>query len=347
MQLRKPIMQSTSDLRSLAHKVGFDPAYLEAFEDKLFIQGPKTARRLTNFFVLLLLATVIATFGVLSDSTATVIGAMIVAPLMGPIMATAASIVMGSAQRSLRALALVAAGVVATVLLSWLLAWGIPDVIISFTYNSQITSRIAPGLLALITALASGAAGAYITLREEIADSMGGVAIAISLVPPLCVVGIALSQGNWGAAGGAMLLFLTNFLAILLAGGIVFQLSGLGRLAISGDLVRTRRNAFIVVIVATLLVAVPLTITSYQVVDDALENKSATSVADEWLVDTNYQVVNVIVNDERVTVTIEGQGDLRPLRQLAGQLAQTLERPIWVNLRTVPSQIEASNTGAP
>lgn len=76
-------MQSTSDLRTLARKVGFDPAYLEAFEAKMFIQGPKTARRLTNFFVLLLLATVIATFGVLSNSTATVIGAMIVAPLMG------------------------------------------------------------------------------------------------------------------------------------------------------------------------------------------------------------------------------------------------------------------------
>ncbi len=99
-----------------------------------------------------------------------------------------------------------------------------PDVIISFTYNSQITSRVAPGLLALITALASGAAGAYIIMREEIADSMGGVAIAISLVPPLCVVGIALSQGNWEAAGGAMLLFLTNFLAILLAGGVVSDL---------------------------------------------------------------------------------------------------------------------------
>jgi uncharacterized hydrophobic protein (TIGR00271 family) len=335
-------MQSTPDLRTLARKVGFDPAYLEAFEAKMFIEGPKTPRRLTNFFVLLLLATVIATFGVLSDSTATVIGAMIVAPLMGPIMATAAAIVMGSAQRTLRALALVAAGVASTVFLSWLLALVMPEVAISLDYNSQITSRIAPGLIALVTALASGAAGAYIIMREEIADSMGGVAIAISLVPPLCVVGIALSQGSWDAAGGAMLLFLTNFLAILLAGGIVFQISGLGRLAISDDLVRTRRNAFIVVIAATLLVAVPLSITSYQVVTGALENQAAVNVTDEWLADTSYQVVNVAVRDEQVTVTVEGQGELRPLRQLAGQLAQRLERPIWVKLRIVPSQVESS-----
>ena len=340
-------MQSTSDLRTLARKVGFDPAYLEAFEAKMFIQGPKTARRLTNFFVLLLLATVIATFGVLSDSTATVIGAMIVAPLMGPIMATAAAIVMGSAQRALRSLGLVLVGVVAVILLSWMLTWAVPNVIISLTENREIASRTGPGLIALVTALASGAAGAYIMLREEIADSMGGVAIAISLVPPLCVVGIALSQGNWDAAGGAMLLFLTNFLAILLAGGVVFLISGLGRLAISDDLVRTRRNAFLVVVAATLLVAIPLGVTSYRAVIEALENRAAIGDVDSWLADTTYQEVDVVVRDDQVVVTIEGAGDLQPLRQLANRLAQTLERPVRVNLRIVPSQIESSDPNTP
>src|SRR5215471_11703120 len=81
---------------ALFTKLGFDTAYLPAFEDKLFIEGPQTARRLTNFFTLLLFATVIATYGVLSNSTATVIGAMIVAPLMGPMMATTAAVVMDS-----------------------------------------------------------------------------------------------------------------------------------------------------------------------------------------------------------------------------------------------------------
>src|SRR4051812_9913211 len=87
-------------------ELGFDPAYLATFEDKLFIDGPQTARRLTNFFALLLLATVIATYGVLSNSSATVIGAMIVAPLMGPMMATTAGVVMGSLPRAVRAFVL-------------------------------------------------------------------------------------------------------------------------------------------------------------------------------------------------------------------------------------------------
>jgi uncharacterized hydrophobic protein (TIGR00271 family) len=334
--------QSDSTLGTVARKIGFDPDYVEAFENKLFIEGPQSARRLTNFFVLLLLAAVIATFGLISDSTASVIGAMIVAPLMGPIMATAAAVVMGSAQRALRSLALVVVGVICVIGLSMALTWIVPDVAISFTENSQLSSRIAPGLLALLTALASGAAGAFITAREEIADSIGGVAIAISLVPPLCVVGIALRMGELGPASGAMMLFITNFLAILLAGGLTFLLGGLGRVAITDESVRTRRNAFIVVVVATLLIAIPLSITTYNVVNDALEERAALQEVDAWLDGASYHIIAVNVNDRTVVVTVDGDGELRPLKELANTLALTLKRPVVVNLRVVPSQVESS-----
>jgi uncharacterized hydrophobic protein (TIGR00271 family) len=340
-------MESIPDLGVLARKIGFDPEYLAAFEAKLFISGPKTARRLTNFFVLLLLATVIATYGVISDSTATVIGAMIVAPLMGPIMATAAAVVIGSPEQAARSLALVIVGVLSVIGLSWLLALLVPDVRISFTENGEIASRIAPGLIALLTALASGAAGAFIMSREEIADSMGGVAIAISLVPPLCVVGIALSQGAWGPASGALMLFLTNFLAILLAGGITFMIGGLGRLAFTGDRQRMRRNAFVLIVLATLVVAIPLSITSYQVIDRSLETRAASTDVVAWLDGTTHDLVRVEVNADRVLATVEGSGELRPLRELANRLAVTLERPVRVDLRTIPSQVELSGDESP
>jgi uncharacterized hydrophobic protein (TIGR00271 family) len=338
-------MQADGNRRAHASNLGFDPQYLEAFESKLFIGGPKTARRLTNFFVLLLLATVIATFGVISNSTATVIGAMIVAPLMGPIMATAAAVVMGSAQRALQSLVLVAAGVVSVILLAMALTWLIPEVSVAFTENSEITSRISPGLLALLTALASGAAGAYITSREEIADSMGGVAIAISLVPPLCVVGIALTHGQWSAAVGALTLFLTNFLAILLAGGIVFSLTGLGRLALTDMHQRMRRNAFAMIVVATLLIAIPLSITSWQAIDGALAQRTAIREVDGWLDGTAYEQLEVQVQDQVVKVTVEGSGELPPLRTLANTLAEALRRPVVVSLRALPTQVEASGAG--
>jgi uncharacterized hydrophobic protein (TIGR00271 family) len=334
---------STTTLTTPITKLGFDSDYLQAFEDTLFIEGPQTARRLTNFFALLLFATVIATYGVLSGSTATVIGAMIVAPLMGPIMATTAAVVMGSMSRALRAIALVAAGVVTVILFSYILSWVVPDVTISFTSNGEITSRINPGLYALLTALGAGAAGAFITSRAEIADSMGGVAIAISLVPPLCVAGISLQQGQLDAAGGALLLFLTNFLAILLAGGVVLVIIGLGKLATTQEHARVRRGGFVVFVAGVLLVTIPLTLTTYQGVIHAKENNNATSEVQKWLEGTPYQMVAVKVDDRVVITTVEGSGKLKPVQELANQLALALGHPILVNLRTLPAQIGTSS----
>ena len=333
-------MQSTLDQRTLTRQIGFDPDYLKEFEAKVFIEGAQTRRRLTNFFVLLLLATVIATYGVLSNSTATVIGAMIVAPLMGPIIATTAAAVMGSAPRAGRALALTVVGALAVILFSTLLTLAAPDSTISFTKNGEIASRISPGLYALLTALGAGAAGAYITSRAEIADSMGGVAIAISLVPPLCVVGISLSQRNWPAAWGSLLLFLTNFLAILLAGGLVFMLNGLGRLAMTEAQVRLRRRSFILIVFCTLLVAIPLSLTAYQTVANTLAKNRATTVVQSWLETTLYRVVTIDVHDQAVTVTIEGSGDLNPRKDLAAALKTALGQPVIVTLHIIPTQIE-------
>jgi uncharacterized hydrophobic protein (TIGR00271 family) len=339
-------MASIADSIPLSQKLGFDPGYLEQFEDKLFIEGLQVRRRLVNFFVLLLLATVIATYGVLSGSTATVIGAMIVAPLMGPIMATTAAVVMGSAERAWRALLLVVVGVIAVVLFSALLASFIPDVIISFTENGEITSRIQPGLLALFTALGAGAAGAFIISRAEIADSMGGVAIAISLVPPLCVVGIALSQGNWQAAGGALLLFMTNFFAILFAGGLVFLALGLGRVAQDQSQVRLRRRSFVLIVLGTLLVTIPLALSAIRVVNDTIAENESTAVVQQWLEGTEDRLMTIGVDGQMVTVSVEGPGQLRSVDQLAQELEQALGYPVTVSVYLVPSRLEISRSNS-
>lgn len=337
-------MASTMESIPLSKKLGFDPGYLEEFEDKVFIETRQVRRRLVNFFVLLLLATVIATYGVLSASTATVIGAMIVAPLMGPIMATTAAVVMGSARRAVHSLALVVVGVLSVILLSTLLTAIVPDVVISFTENSEITSRIQPGLFALFTALGAGAAGAFIVSRAEIADSMGGVAIAISLVPPLCVVGIAISQGEWQAAGGAMLLFLTNFFAILFAGGLVFMALGLGRVALEQSQVKLRRRSFVLIIVGTLLVTLPLCLTGYRAVTETIATNKATAVVEEWLQDGTGHFLAVALDGRKVIVSVEGTGNPQSVDELAAELEKSLGYPVTVNLHMIPIQIEVAQS---
>jgi uncharacterized hydrophobic protein (TIGR00271 family) len=329
---------------ALYNKLGFDPAYQATFEDKTFIEGPQTARRLVTFFTLLLLATVIATYGVISNSDPTVIGAMIVAPLMGPIIATTSAVVMGSLPRALRAFALTVAGIIAVILFSYLLAWIVPSVTISFTSNGEITSRINPGLLALLTALGAGAAGAFIVSRAEIADALGGVAIAISLVPPLCVVGISLRCGQLSAALGSLLLFTTNFLAILFAGGVVLMIVGVGKSANSIEQIRLRRRGIILFVVSLVLIAIPLSLTAYQNIIGINDNNTATMTVQNWLQGTSYQVDTVSVNGRVVSVTVDGTGQTKPVQQLANQLARALGRPILLNVRTVPAQNSESQS---
>jgi len=251
---------------------------------------------------------------------------------------------MGSAERAWRALLLVVVGVIAVVLFSALLASIIPDVIISFTENPEITSRIQPGLLSLFTALGAGAAGAFIISRAEIADSMGGVAIAISLVPPLCVVGIALSQGNWQAAGGAMLLFMTNFFAILFAGGLVFLSLGLGQVAREQSQVRLRRRSFVLIVLGTLLVTVPLGLTGIRVVNDTIAEDTSTAVVQQWLQGTGDQLMKVGVDGQVVAVSVEGPGQIGSVDQLAQELEKALGYPVTVSVHLVPARIEISRS---
>jgi len=247
----------------------FTPEDVPGFERRLFFEGARRRQYLERFGVLLFLSAVIATMGVIGDSAATVIGAMIIAPLMTPIMATAAALVMGQIARAIRSSLIVAAGVAGVIAVSWLVGIFFPGVI-SFETNSQITGRISPRTIDLIAALASGAAGAFAMSRDDIADSLPGVAISISLVPPLCVVGIGISQSEWSVSMGALLLFMTNFLSILLAGGGVLALLGLSRAAtivIEGS---ARRNAFIAIAIGVLIVTVPLAATGVKVTSSVI-----------------------------------------------------------------------------
>ena len=151
----------------------FTPEDVPKFEAKLFFEGAKRRVNTERFAVLLFLSTVIATYGVLGDSTATVIGAMIIAPLMTPIMATAAALVMGDMGRVGRSILLVVLGVAGVIILAGLIEL-LHVGVISFTTNSQITSRVSPRLVDLSVALASGVAGAFAMSRDDVAELAAG-----------------------------------------------------------------------------------------------------------------------------------------------------------------------------
>lgn len=325
-------------LRNIIHDNKFTPEALPLFEEKLFFEGAKRRINTERFAVLLFLSTVIATYGVLGDSTATVIGAMIIAPLMTPIMATAAGLVMGDMKRAGRAFLTVVAGVIAVILTAWFISKFLNTTVISFNTNSQIVSRVSPTLTDLAVALASGAAGTFAMSREDVADSLPGVAISIALVPPLAVVGIALSQGQWGNALGALLLFLTNFLSILLAGGGTLALLGLSAASTKELKSDARQQAFLYIAVGTLLVAIPLASTSYKVAQDTLVELRTQLFMQQWLVGTQYETTRVKADGDQVEIVVNGSGPPPPLPDSESDIPPELEG-YDLEFRVMPSEV--------
>jgi len=324
-------------IRNIINDNKFTPDDLPAFEAKLFFEGARRRIDLERFVVLLFLSTVIATFGVIGDSVATVIGAMIIAPLMRPIMATAAALVMGDMKRAGSSFLIVLASVSGVIGLAWLLTELSVVTVISIENNSQFSSRISPRLIDLYAALASGAAGAFAISRKDVSDSLPGVAIAISLVPPLCVVGIGLAEGEYSAAGGALLLFLTNFLSIMLAGGGVLALLGLSAVAVKGLEPSARRRAFLVVATGIILVTIPLGRTTVGVYQQKLIKRETIKVAQEWIQGTDYGIRQVDVIGNQVTLAIYGSGERPELSELGNQLSTALDQPVDLKLIVVPS----------
>lgn len=163
------------------------------------------------FLALTLAAGLIATLGLLANSSAVVIGAMLIAPWMLPLRAAAFGILQGRLALVGRALLTLLIGMAITVGLSVLLgAWvGLP------IFGSEVAARTQPNLLDLGVALVAGAIAAYASVSAKAISSLAGTAIAVALVPPVCAFGLLLSKAEWGDALGAALLFAANLLGIL------------------------------------------------------------------------------------------------------------------------------------
>lgn len=252
--------------------------------DQLFFEGPEEKRRLSRFWLLLTLAAVIAAAGVVGDSVATVIGAMIVAPLMVPILGTVLAVVLADRDNLLRCTALVVLGAAAVVAIGYLLGLTVSTPVVA-EVNGQVASRVSPRIIDLIAALATGAVGSIALARDDISDTLPGVAIAISLVPPLSVVGLTLESGETDQALGALLLFTTNVSAILAMGLLVMTAYRVRVVAGQGDTGTRpvhRRRAAIAIVSGLAIVSVPLAATSAKIAGSQRAERQVTEVADAW-----------------------------------------------------------------
>jgi uncharacterized hydrophobic protein (TIGR00271 family) len=195
------------------------PEKVEELQQELLLQSSFTL----NYVMLVISSCLIASLGLIADSTAVIIGAMIIAPLMLPIRGIALALLAKFSTLLKTGLLSLVYGTAIGIGISTLLG-----ILISPEWSKEILARTQPNLLDLGVAIASGGIGAFAKVKKEISDSLAGVAIAVALMPPVCVIGLGLSQLDWPISWGACLLYFTNLVGIMLACMITFWLMGYG-----------------------------------------------------------------------------------------------------------------------
>jgi APA family basic amino acid/polyamine antiporter len=242
-----------------------------------------------NYFVLIVLSCIIATLGLLLNSAAVVIGAMLVAPLMSPIMAFSLGLVLSDVRLLRLSIEAVFKGVALAVIIATFI--GVLSPFKELT--GEIMARTQPTLLDLAVALASGMAGAYAMAREDVSAALPGVAIAAALMPPLGVVGLGLSLGDARVAGGAFLLFVANIAAISLAGVIVFMLLGIRPQIRQPETQRQVSRRLFGFILLLLVIAIPLGIIMRGVIRDIAEERAVREILTQYVEAEEGRLVNL------------------------------------------------------
>ena len=261
--------------------------------EELFVFGKANQRPfMKRMAILLIISTVIATGGLLSNSAAVVIGAMLVAPMMRPVMSAAAAITLGWSTRFYQAILMMLAMTVGAVVISMILTAMAPTMI---HIPEQVMFRTQPTFFDLVIALASGVGGAYVMTRKE-SSAIPGVAMAVSLLPPLSSCGILLVFGENDLALKAFTLFATNFLAMTLGGALTFLVVGISPSSSRVKFRKFIRNLLLIFGGAIVIISVPLYFYSDEVWFDDEYHASKSVELQNWLKSNELHLVDIHID---------------------------------------------------
>ena len=295
-----------------------------------------------DFFLLVILSCTIATMGLLTNSVAIIIGAMLVAPLMSPILGLGLASITGDGRLLRDSILGVIEGAIVAVIVSFL--WTLLNRNLPFFLLQEIPSEVLvrtnPSPIDLTVAVAGGIAAAYALAQPQLSSALPGVAIATALMPPLCTVGVGLALDRMDIAGGAGLLFLTNAVAIAFAATMVFFALGFGPKPIT----ETNRlpRSLIFAAMLTISLMVPLTYLSVNFVQEANARAEIEDLVQEEVEKT--------LNAELVDMSFERMGEVlslnvtirtpRPLfyqdsKDLQDAIAGRLQQPVELIINSI------------
>ena len=255
-------------------------ASTEEFKD-LFQVLRENARLKGTYLTLMVLSTILATFGLFANSAPVVIGAMILAPLMSPII----SLSMGTLRQDKKLITGSFTTIMAGLGISLVFAVLITLLTPIQTAGSEILARTRPNLLDLGIAVVSGIAGAYAHAREEVAKTLAGVAIAVALIPPLAVTAIGIGWADSEIFLGAALLLTTNLAGMVLAASLTFMFLGFSPLKLAG-------KGMLVSTILVLILCIPLALGFNEMVAEYNVIKHVESIKTENMHIRDVKVIN-------------------------------------------------------
>ncbi len=225
---------------------------------KLFTALQDEGKTSFSFIILMLLSSILVTVGLYLNSASVVIGAMLLAPLMHPIVAFSMGVLRQDVILAKGSFKTIAIGVAITLLTAAFIAWILP----LEHMTQEMAGRIKPSILDMIVAIVSGLAAAYVKNNTKIAGTLAGVAIAVALVPPIATAGIGLGWGDFVMLYQAFLLFLTNLVGIIFAASVIFFMQGFSPMK------RAKKGLFYTLLIS-LLITLPLFDSFVTMVKDA------------------------------------------------------------------------------
>jgi uncharacterized hydrophobic protein (TIGR00341 family) len=217
--------------------------------EELYQSIERNARIDQNYFLLVVLSTIVAAVGMLEDSVAVVIGAMVIAPLLGPNIALAFGTVLGDGKLMLRAFAALLVGITVALLTSFIISLIYP----LEEFSKELSARTVVGLSSAVMALASGAAAA-LSMTTGLSTILVGVMVAVAILPPTAALGLMLGYHQYPLAFGAFILLAVNIVCINLSANIVFILKGINPRT-SGEKRKAKKSALVYLVVWLMLLA--------------------------------------------------------------------------------------------
>lgn len=314
----------------------FRPFFLDKDrQEKVYNQIKENAKADLDFYTMTIFAGIIITLGIIIDSTAVVIGGMLIAPLVWPILALALGITMGRSHLLQSSVFTLLKSFVVILLVSLLIGLIVPELVIE---NNEYLSRTSPTLFEMLIGLAAGFIGAFIIAYPKMGSAIAGVVVAAAMVPPIATMGLSLAKGDFSAVGGSGLLFMSNLIAITFASAVLFMISNFrSRSEIAKE---KRKSGFRWTMLLLVVIIIPLVMITKQTAEEVKQVKIVKDVISSAMENVALSEVKMVEKDGILSVTLALRSAEKvttgQIEAVQSVLSKRLKQPVLLKASIIP-----------